>query len=566
MNWNGSGVDNLHRILMGTATVAVLTLTIPAVVQAKSSSDIYQIAQQSSVQINADLAGALGGSGVIIGKQGNVYTVLTAHHVACLLNCRQNINYTVRTPDGRDYPVTQVRSLPNNSENNPDIAVVHFETNTSYPVATLGDSRTIVPGSSIYVFGYPALVNRVGTQRESEFTPGMVTSRPSSRPQGYNLRHTAITKSGMSGGPVFDSEGRVVGIHGQGDTEGQLETSTGSPLTIKTGFNAAIPIEIFVAIGSQLGVSSSNLQVNNSPNQEKPAQLDNPSAARDYNLRGMVRLDGGNYTAAIADFTLALERNPDPDDAHNAYFNRGNARIRNGDRPGAIADWTEAIKSKPNDARPYYNRGLAYDQMGNWQEALADTNQAIQLDPTNEKAYLVRGNAKAELGDPTGALADYNRAIEINPNYPLAYNNRATILVNQGDRPGALEDLRRSAELLQAQGKMSQYRQVQENIRVLEHALSQQPTPRPANNLSTPSGDTNLAKLAEWGLDPVNCGAQVVSILMDGKEYCTQPTDWLSIGSYKYLTAEDRLEPISVPSNPGNTNPNSNPSLEEGGL
>jgi len=35
------------------------------------------------------------------------------------------------------------------------------------------------------------------------------------RPQGY--RYNAVTVRGMSGSPVFDTNGRVVGIHGQGE-------------------------------------------------------------------------------------------------------------------------------------------------------------------------------------------------------------------------------------------------------------------------------------------------------------------------------------------------------------
>jgi S1-C subfamily serine protease len=31
-----------------------------------------------------------------------------------------------------------------------------------------------------------------------------------------------VTTGGMSGGPVFDADGRVVGIHGQGDTVGTI--------------------------------------------------------------------------------------------------------------------------------------------------------------------------------------------------------------------------------------------------------------------------------------------------------------------------------------------------------
>ncbi|MBO0351006.1 PPC domain-containing protein [Phormidium pseudopriestleyi FRX01] len=77
--------------------------------------------------------------------------------------------------------------------------------------------------------------------------------------------------------------------------------------------------------------------------------------------------------------------------------------------------------------------------------------------------------------------------------------------------------------------------------------------------------DRNLAKLEEWGLKPVECRSSgVVSILMDGKEYCTQPSDWLNVGNYRYIASDDRLEPIAqtpLPQ-PSNTNTNRNPNVQ----
>jgi len=53
-------------------------------------------------------------------------------------------------------------------------------------------------------------------KRDYEFSPGIVTGRPTKRPQGIHLRYNAVTVRGMSGSPVFDTNGRVV-IHGQGE-------------------------------------------------------------------------------------------------------------------------------------------------------------------------------------------------------------------------------------------------------------------------------------------------------------------------------------------------------------
>ncbi|KYC40786.1 hypothetical protein WA1_24475 [Scytonema hofmannii PCC 7110] len=72
------------------------------------------------------------------------------------------------------------------------------------------------------------------------------------------------------------------------------------------------------------------------------------------------------------------------------------------------------------------------------------------------------------------------------------------------------------------------------------------------------NADPNLALLQNWGLKRTSCNGSVVSILIDGKEYCAKPVKGLSVGNYAYIRAEDRLEPISESPNPLNAN-NSNP-------
>jgi len=56
----------------------------------------------------------------------------------------------------------------------------------------------------------------------------------------------------MSGSPVFDTNGRVVGIHGQGESEESIVSESGA-IAIKSGFNSAIPINTFIAMRSQIG-------------------------------------------------------------------------------------------------------------------------------------------------------------------------------------------------------------------------------------------------------------------------------------------------------------------------
>ncbi len=59
------------------------------------------------------------------------------------------------------------------------------------------------------------------------------------------------------------------------------------------------------------------------------------------------------------------------------YNNRGNVRLEQDDPAGAIADYTEAIQLQPDLAAPYYNRGNAYLAVGDRAAAQADLQQAV---------------------------------------------------------------------------------------------------------------------------------------------------------------------------------------------
>jgi S1-C subfamily serine protease len=70
------------------------------------------------------------------------------------------------------------------------------------------------------------------------------------------LVHNANTYIGNSGGPIFDSNGRLIAIHGLADASGLLSDSVSSTIQ-KTGFNAAIPINTFLSL--QLGANAEPL-------------------------------------------------------------------------------------------------------------------------------------------------------------------------------------------------------------------------------------------------------------------------------------------------------------------
>jgi serine protease Do len=255
----------LPGILAGTAAVATIVISQPAM--AKTAREVAQIAVPTTVQINNSLAADLGGSGVIISKNGKTYTVLTANHVVE----NPNADYSIKTSKKKEHKVTSVKSFRKDNSG-PDLAIVTFETDEEYAVAPLTNSNEATIGSGVYISGYP--VTSVGiNERRYSFTSGIITTEGISDSEGYTLRYDAVTDKGMSGGPVFDVSGRVIGIHGHGEAKGSIVVEKGqSPgqsekgqAVFKNGFNLAIPINTFLGMMSQVGMDKSALKIDDKP-------------------------------------------------------------------------------------------------------------------------------------------------------------------------------------------------------------------------------------------------------------------------------------------------------------
>lgn len=245
--------------LATTAAIATLTPATPA--EAASARDVARVAVPTTVRIDNPLSPANGGSGVIIAEKRGVYTVLTANHVVS----NPNIPYEIYTSKGETYPVVDVQTFQSTPDA-PDLAVVTFEASEKQAIAALADSDQAEIGSGVYISGYPMGIT-ADAEREYEFTSGIVSSRRSNVANGYNIRYEAVTRRGMSGGPVFDVNGRVLGIHGRGDRDAVVENEAAEQTTglatteIKTGFNAAIPVNTFLDLASSLDIDLSKVKI-----------------------------------------------------------------------------------------------------------------------------------------------------------------------------------------------------------------------------------------------------------------------------------------------------------------
>lgn len=170
-----------------------------------------------------------------------------------------------------------------------------------------------------------------------------------------------------------------------------------------------------------------------------------------YVKRGDVRMALGQPKAAIADYTVAIDKRPKPKDkTQKALVNsvmigirirRAIAYQQLGRRGPALNDVNRAIALDRKRARSYVERGVMIAHWGWRKQAMRDFDHAIKLEPGSYFAYVNRGLIYLERGDTKRAIADFDRAIKLEPGQAHAYFGRGTARAKQKQYKWAVMDV-----------------------------------------------------------------------------------------------------------------------------
>lgn len=189
------GVVFMRRWFFAAIVALSLSLgTLVPRVQSQSLPDLFDRIRPSIAFVLARSAqGAVSGTGFLVHPDG---LLLTAHHV---VNLAREISVVL--PGQRVQRAIVIGANPDI-----DIAVLQIPIHGIQPL-TLGDSSRVRAGEEILVAGYP-LASVLGTY-EVTITRGIVNAV---RTQAGLIQIDAPINPGMSGGPIVNLRGEVIGV------------------------------------------------------------------------------------------------------------------------------------------------------------------------------------------------------------------------------------------------------------------------------------------------------------------------------------------------------------------
>ena len=435
-------------------------------------------AKAKQITVRIDSSSGANGSGVIIAKEGNTYTVLTADHVLCEKDDDYEcIDYTyeIVAPDGKKYTLDTSKVK---AEAGVDLATFKFISNESYQVAQLAD-YPIQTRNAVFVAGYPKLGENTPPQWQFSLGFGLDKERgllevnisnnssnqensaaisQSSLAGGYEMVYSSPTYGGMSGGAVLDKEGKVIGIHGQAEGETNINSQGGASNKIQLGYSLGISISTFIGLKARLGVGEISSVDKNAPAELNSNEQEALRAAilgtkiADSNATAKRWLERGNqlwrllrYSEAVAVFDKVLELN-EAEFNYLAHYGKGLALWSLDKDELVLASLVKATTSNSEFAPAFHDKSKVLQRLNRFDKALVAIDTAIAIEPKNANYYFQQAVILSDLKRLEEAIVASNRAIEIRPRAAF-YNNRGAFYAERGEIELALADYNQAIKI-----------------------------------------------------------------------------------------------------------------------
>lgn len=145
---------------------------------------------------------------------------------------------------------------------------------------------------------------------------------------------------------------------------------------------------------------------------------------------GKSQYEKGDFTAATASFTQAVQQQPTSIDAR---LNLANALLAAGQPEQVFAQTDQVLGMDPLSGAAHYLAGCAYLRQGKFEDALKSLQQAKDIDRTVNEVSFQLGVAYEGLRNYDDAIAQWRETIEFGPEHPAAYYRLSQVLIRQGE-------------------------------------------------------------------------------------------------------------------------------------
>jgi predicted O-linked N-acetylglucosamine transferase (SPINDLY family) len=167
--------------------------------------------------------------------------------------------------------------------------------------------------------------------------------------------------------------------------------------------------------------------------------------------RGLVRLQAGDFAAALAAFDAALQAAPSVPAIH---YDRGNSLAMMRRLEEAVDAYGGCLALDPSHAGAMYNRALALAQLQRWSDALAALDALVAKYPDMADAWNNRCGVLQAMGRLDEALKSIEQAVRLHPSDARALYNAGLILLLLNRFDEAQQTLGRALQIQPGNGEV----------------------------------------------------------------------------------------------------------------
>jgi tetratricopeptide (TPR) repeat protein len=350
-------------------------------------SRIFRNARPSIVLIiGGDKSGnpTVQGSGFIIGRN----QIVTNHHVVAG-------TFTVMAvfSDGASSPITSVIS----DSASKDLIILGAST-SQRPALPLGDELSLEQGEAVYAIGAPRGL-------ELTLTDGIVSAFRNMDEQ-FLIQSTAAIGHGSSGGPLFNREGKVVGI-----TSSLLSDTPGIYFSVGVGDLKRLLRNPQLLV---LDFSDWSKRNANTPSTNGSGDIASSRTTRTSLIEELISSKKFDE-ARTALQTLEAEE-PDTAITHRLI---GEFDQKTGNADAALRELQLSVEKDPSDSSSQFYFSISLYYARRFDEALAHEVKSNELTPTASDPPLLAALYYA-VRDYKRAAEMEKRALDANPNSELA--------------------------------------------------------------------------------------------------------------------------------------------------